>query len=132
MSFTKFFLIIIGISLGVGLAACGRIRQDQSAVDVGLNLDMTIEPAQAAVGPSRLIFSLTDAQGQLIDDAQLKVEGNMTHAGMVPVFAQAEPGQAGRYTVPFEWTMSGDWVVTVEVTLADGQQFSQQIPVTVQ
>ena len=127
----RIFLIMIGISLGVGLAGCGRIRQEQNATDVKVNLEMTVEPAQPAVGPSRLIFYLTDEQGQPIDDASLKVEGNMTHAGMVPVFAQAESGPAGRYTVPFEWTMSGDWVVTVVVTLVDGQQFSQQIPVTV-
>jgi hypothetical protein len=125
---TIFILIIL---IGGLLPACGRIQQGQVEAG-GLNLEMAVEPEQPAVGPARLIFTLTDEAGQPVDDATLNIEGNMTHAGMVPVLAQATDGEAGRYVVPFEWTMGGDWIVTVEVSLADGREFSRQIPVSVQ
>jgi len=122
------FTLVILMTL---LSACGRIQQNQSQ-SIDATLEMTLEPAQPAVGPAHLIFTLTDAQGQPINDATLAIEGNMTHAGMVPVVTQAESGLAGRYSAPFEWTMGGDWVVTVETTLADGRHFSREFPVTVQ
>ena len=114
------------------LTGCGRIQREQSPGDLGYTLTMLIEPAPATVGASHLIFTLTDPADQPIDNATLAIEGNMTHAGMVPVLAQSSAGVGGQYSVPIEWTMSGDWLVTVQVTLADGQSFSQQFPVGVQ
>ena len=114
------------------VTGCGRIRRESTVDDPRVKLEMAVEPAAPAIGPARLIFTLTDVSGTPINDATLDIEGNMTHAGMVPVLAQATSGQNGQYVVPFEWTMSGDWIVTVDVLLADGQQFSQQIPVGVQ
>lgn len=129
MILRKLLIIVLVIILPV---ACGRIQPSQTVGDVGVMLEMTVEPAPPAVGLSHLIFTLTDRAGNPVNDATLKIEGNMTHAGMVPVVAQTNTGQNGHYTVPFEWSMSGDWLVTVEVTLADGQEFSRQIPVLVQ
>jgi len=36
-----------------------------------------------------------------------------------------------RYAIPFEWTMGGDWVVTVDVTLADGRTASRQFDLSI-
>ena len=131
MSFFRVLLLFLMISSFGWLSACGRIDQNQSQ-DAGITIELTMQPEQPAVGPARLIFTLTDEAGQPINDARLDIEGNMTHAGMAPVFAQASAGQEGRYMVPFEWTMGGDWYVTVEVSLADGRRFTRRIPVTVE
>jgi hypothetical protein len=130
---TKFPLLIFLTMLLWGglLTGCGRI-QSQTQDSADLNIDLSVEPAQPAVGPAQLIVTVTDAAGQPIDDASLNIEGNMTHAGMVPVFAQASGGENGRYAVPFEWTMGGDWVVTVEITLQNGQIITREFPITVQ
>lgn len=92
---------------------------------------MVVEPEQPAVGPATLIFTLTDESGQPINNATLKIEGNMTHAGMTPVFGEATTGANGRYEIPFEWTMGGDWFVTANITLPSGQEISREFPVTV-
>lgn len=123
------FILLLG-TIGL-LSACGRIQAGQPDV-TDINLEMSLEPDQPTVGPATLIFTLTDVEGQPINEANLEIEGNMTHAGMVPVLAQTAAGEAGRYAVPFEWTMGGDWIVTVQVTLPDGRQFSREMPVTVQ
>jgi len=122
-------LIILASAL---LPACARIQAGQSSDSGNINIDFSIEPAQPAVGPAQLVVTVTDAAGQAIDDATLDIEGNMTHAGMVPILARVSGGQNGHYVVPFEWTMGGDWTVTVEVTLPDGQTVARDFPVSVQ
>lgn len=124
----KYLLLFL---LLVSLIACGRIQQNSATSD-DITIEMAVEPSQPNVGPAQLVISLFDANGQPVDNAALAIEGNMTHAGMVPVLAEASESEAGRYTVPFEWTMGGDWIVTVEATLPDGRQVSQEFPVTVQ
>jgi len=126
-----FRIIVIGLLI-ILAPACGRIQTGQGQDSAEISIELTVEPAQPAVGPSQLIITLTDQTGQPIDNAALEIEGNMTHAGMVPVFAQATGGENGRYTVPFAWTMGGDWSVTVEVSLEDGRIISREFPVTVE
>ncbi len=37
----------------------------------------------------------------------------------------------GVYRTDLEWTMAGDWIVTVTATLADGQTVEQQFDLSV-
>jgi hypothetical protein len=53
----------------------------------------------------------------------------MSHAGMVPVFAEAREIEPGRYRANMELTMAGDWVVAVHATLSDGTNFYQQFDI---
>ena len=132
MAFTKSFLfpILIIIILTGFLSACGRIQANQQKL-ADINIELSVEPTQPAVGPAQLVVIVTDAAGRPINNANLQVEGNMTHAGMVPVLAQATAGENGRYTVPFEWTMGGDWIVTVTATLPDGSTAEEQFDLQV-
>ena len=70
------------------------------------------------------MITLTDNDGNPVNDATLSIEGNMNHAGMVPVLRDADDGAEGVYEVPFEWTMGGDWFVVVNVTLPNGDTAS--------
>jgi len=132
MTLAKIYFRIIVVGLLIILVpACGRIQTGQEQ-DSEVSIELTVEPAQPAAGPAQLIITLTDQNGQPIDNAVLEIEGNMTHAGMVPVFAQTTDGENGRYVVPFEWTMGGDWTLTVGVLLEDGRTISREFPVTVE
>src|SRR5690606_15160175 len=104
-------------------------QQADQAADV--KMDLSVQPDPPGVGPADLVVSLADAQGQPIEDARLAVKGDMSHAGMVPVLAEIEGGAMGRYTVPFEWTMSGDWIVTVSAALPDGRTATRQFHLNV-
>ena len=105
------------------LTACGG-RNSQQANDADIRLIMAIE--STTVGPTSLIVTVTDAAGVPINDAAISVKGDMSHAGMVPVLADVTGGDDGVYEMPFEWTLGGDWVVTVEATLPDGRSTTQQ------
>ncbi len=113
------------------LAACGRVQAGREGAPSDLKIGLTVVPDPPAMGPGQMVVTLADKANQPVADATVAVEGDMTHAGMVPVFGTATPGPAGRYDVPFKWSMNGDWIVTVNVTLPDGSKASRQFPVTV-
>jgi hypothetical protein len=50
---------------------------------------------------------------------------------MMPVLRDAVEREPGMYTVPFEWTMAGDWIVTIDGTLSDGEVFTHTFETTV-
>ncbi|WP_180969965.1 FixH family protein [Deinococcus planocerae] len=108
------------LALGLTLGAC----RAPAARDVDVRL--TTRPDPARVGPTRLDLTL----GMPV--TSVRVEGNMTHAGMAPVRAQAMPAGNGRYVVDaFDFNMAGDWVVTVTARAGDGRTLTTDVPLTV-
>lgn len=106
-------LLLLGILLG----GCRRSNQ-QPVTD--LNFNLATVPYPPVVGPARLLVEVTDETGASVGDVVLAVKGDMTHAGMAPVLAESTGAVAGgSYEIPFEWTMAGDWVVTVEAQRGD-------------
>jgi len=113
------------------LTAAGCARASQQDADAALRIGMTPIPYPPAVGQARLVLHVTDLAGVPIDDARLSIKGDMTHAGMTPVLAEVSSGTGGYYETPFEWTMAGDWIVTVEAWLADGRRVRERFELTV-
>jgi len=91
-------------------------------------VSLTTSPAALTVGESIIVFNITDPSGAPVPTQQvqlMRAQGDMTHAGMVPVIEEARAGsfatdQAGRFDMPFNFNMAGDWNVSVTVTLTDG------------
>ncbi len=111
------------------LAATACARADDSATAAGLAV--TLIPDGSYPGES-LVVELRDKSGQPVTDVTVSVEGNMNHAGMVPVLTEtvldgADGREDGRYTLPFQFTMLGDWVITVRVTPRDGPPLTTNI-----
>jgi hypothetical protein len=59
----------------------------------------------------------------------MAIEGNMSHAGMTPVFAEAIETGDGRYSASLQLSMAGDWVVLVHATLPDGRKLEHQFEI---
>ncbi len=74
---------------------------------------------------------LNDPAGASIDDARLSLRGDMTHAGMVPVLAETEGGTDGLYRLPVEWSMAGEWILTVEAVLPDDTRVAREFDLSV-
>jgi hypothetical protein len=125
------YLILLVVLLSLALVGCGRIsRGEDQTTDV--NIVLAVNPDPPGVGPTHLTLFVTGADGAPIDGARLNIKGDMTHAGMQPVLAETEGGQEGRYEAAFEWTMGGDWIVTVTAALPDGRTASRQFTYTVE
>lgn len=100
----------------VFIAGCSPARQ---AGNTGATIEFDVEHAR--VGVAQVDVTISDNQGRSISGAEVQLRGDMTHAGMQPVIASMQELGDGRYRSDnFEFTMAGDWVLTVEATLPDG------------
>jgi hypothetical protein len=115
----------LGLLVILVLAGCRGEGEDLDGVVV--KLEVAPDPPHA--GPATVTVTLSDADGRSIDGAAVKLEGNMNHAGMVPVMAEATEVSPGRYEASLEFTMGGDWFILVQATLADGRTLERQIDV---
>jgi hypothetical protein len=125
-------LIILSVLFLIG---CSRISQETEPNQEAQSNDLKIELVEplfpSAIGKETLNIRVFDANNQPIDNAKITVRGDMTHAGMIPIMAETENGNKGLYQLPLEWSMSGDWIVTVQVTLPDGTVAEQTFPRTI-
>ena len=115
--------LITGLLAALGLAAC-------APEDAAVNLDVALRfDPPPTVGETTCTVSLVGPEGRPIQDATVSLEGNMNHAGMVPVFADAAEAAPGEYEAPFEFTMGGDWFVIVRAELSDGREVEEILDV---
>lgn len=125
----RYILAFALVLFSLSLISCRGSAQSDEAPEVKITL--TVEPQPATIGPATVIISLTNVDDDPINDADVRIRGDMTHAGMVPVLADTASSQDGVYKVPFEWTMAGDWSVTVMVVLPDGRAVTREFKVVV-
>lgn len=121
----RFLIVIFVILLALSCSIIGC--QDSRETNSGIELDWNIQPDPPAVGMATINISLSDSTGQLISGANVKLEGNMSHPGMLPVFAPAQETEPGTYSADIEFTMGGDWFFLVECTLPDSRVIERQI-----
>jgi YtkA-like protein len=117
------FLACAGAVL-LSLAGCHR----STGVSASVFVQSEITPRPVQVGPANVAVSLADSSGKPLVGARVTLEGNMTHPGMSPVFADAKELGGGRYQGQLNFSMGGDWVVLVHITSADGHKFERQLP----
>lgn len=120
---------ILTLFVALFLAGCG------SSTGTASDLRITLTAAPEGRSGSYLTVNLTDKDGKAVTDAKVGLQGDMTHAGMAPVIADAVSDDAdgaadGIYRVPFAFNMAGDWVVTVSID-RNGKVETQEIKATV-
>lgn len=104
---------------------------DANAASIQINV--AYDPDPPTPGDGTIVVTVTQGDGTPYTDAQMvAVRGDMTHAGMRPENGSAEDGENGVYRVPFNWSMGGDWILTVTVTLADGAEISEEFEVSIE
>lgn len=111
----------------VNTPAPGAAGQAAADVQIALGYD----PVTPTVGEATLIVTLTTSAGVPVTDALVSARGDMNHAGMMPETGDGQHTAAGIYRIPFNWTMAGDWIVTVVVVLPDGSSATRRFDVTV-
>ena len=88
-----------------------------------------ISPQPPRVGKVTIVLNIKDTSAAPVSGARLNLEGNMSHAGMAPVFADASETGPGRYQSVMELSMAGDWNVTVHITLSDGRKLDHEFEI---
>jgi len=91
--------------------------------------EWTLAPSAPAVDqPALARITLVDrTNGMPVRGAALRVEGHMSHPGMVPVIEAATEQNAGEYAARIALTMGGEWTLIVSGTLADGRSIRRDV-----
>ena len=122
-----------GSCLNSLIALCFCLAFGQACAPRSETPDLTVTPEVSPqpprVGQVTITLRVTDASGKPVTGAHLALEGNMSHAGMAPVFANANEIEPGRYQTIVELSMAGDWSVMVHLTLADGRKLDRQFEI---
>ena len=117
-------LLLIAALAGSLVACRGGGDELEGAV-----VSLAVTPDPPRVGPTTVVVILSNAEGQPISGAQMSLEGNMSHLGMVPSLATAVEVAPGRYQATLELTMGGDWFIVVQATLPDGRSLEHRVDV---
>jgi len=88
-----------------------------------------VSPQPPRVGRVVVALRLMSASRKPVAGAQIKLEGNMSHAGMSPVFADTLEVVPGEYRANMDLSMAGDWVILVHLTLRDGTKLERQFEI---
>jgi len=88
-------------------------------------------PQPARTGKEAIYIEVADSTGKPLSGARVTVEGNMSHPGMAPVFAEAKETGSGQFQASLDLGMRGSWVVLLHVRLADGKTVERQIALDV-
>ena len=86
-------------------------------------------PQSPRVGQVAITLRVTDASRKPLLGAEIRLEGNMSHAGMSPVFANTQEVAPGEYRANMELSMAGDWIILVHLTLPDGSKLERQFEI---
>ena len=109
-------LVVVAVALA--LVACDPPSEGDADPRRPIAVALLERPAR--VGPA-VVEVRPQLDGAAVAGATVRVVGDMTHAGMVPVVADATDVGGGTYrTNDFLFDMAGDWVLSVDVTYPDG------------
>jgi YtkA-like len=118
--------VVAALFLAFVVTACSKPTESTPAVTI----EHEISPQPVRVGPATVQLRLADATSRKpVTGARIRLEGNMTHAGMSPVLAQAKETEPGRYQAILDLSMPGDWILLTHITLAGGQKLERQLDV---
>ena len=92
-------------------------------------LEHQISPQPPRVGPVAIMLRIKDSSGRPVTGARIAIEGNMSHAGMTPVFAEASETGDGAYRASIDLSMVGDWVFVARATLPNGRKTEYQFEI---
>jgi YtkA-like len=119
--------ILAGVACAAALVGAGCCKPVEAQAAVAI--EYRISPQPVRVGPVVLSVKLRDASGKPVAGARVDLEVDMSHAGMAPVFGEAQEVAPGQYAGSLDIAMPGDWVVLIHVTLPDGRTQEREVSV---
>jgi hypothetical protein len=124
--FISMFVII-----SVLLAACGGTLTPAATASKPVNITMETDPSPAIMGDMELVLNITDANGNPIEGAKVDVSADHTDMSGMNMSGLATDQGGGRYSIKANFSMSGNWKVTVYVR-KDGLDYKEDIDFKVQ
>ena len=111
------------VAAALALGSCGGDTTEAHVV-------LSIEPAEPAMGMAEVTVTITDEAGAPVRADSVIIVGKMEHP-MEPSVAEASPAGDGVFVADFEFTMPGEWVLTVTAEGADAGHVTEAFQVSV-
>src|SRR5574339_222089 len=111
----KWLFISMLVVVSAALAACGSAATPTAVSSSTVNIQAETNPNPPTMGDIELILTVTDANGDPIEDATVDVSADHTDmTGMTMSGAATDQG-AGKYSIQANFSMSGNWKIKVYV-----------------
>lgn len=129
----KGILISLVLALSIVLAACGSSATptpENSSKPV--NIKVESKPSPVSVGDAELIFTITDASDNPIEGAAVDVSADHTDMTGMGMSGAATDQGFGKYSINANFSMSGNWKLTVYVRNGQGLDYKEDVELKVQ
>jgi hypothetical protein len=114
------------------LAACGGSSPDATTSTIGgLSIAIETVPSPAMMGDVEITLTIQDGQGAPVTGADVIVSADHTDMSGMTMSGQASEIGNGVYTIRANFSMSGNWMLSVDVK-RDGQTETEEIPIIIQ
>lgn len=127
----KLTLVPILAVLFVLLAACGQTATPAPDTSGQVNITLSTSPAPAMMGDVELILTVTGADGKPVDGATVDVSADHTDMTGMSMSGVATGQGSGRYAIQTNFSMSGNWKLTVYVR-KEGLDYKGEIDLSIQ
>jgi uncharacterized lipoprotein YmbA len=128
----KIVFVSMLITLAVLLAACGgSAPMQESTSSKEVNIVVASNPSPAMMGDVELMLTITDKDGNPIEDAAVNVAADHTDMSGMGMSGLATDQGGGKYSIKANFDESGNWMLTVKVT-KDSLDYKQDIEFKVQ
>jgi hypothetical protein len=113
------------------LAACAGTLTPAATASKPVNIKMETDPNPAVMGDMELVLNISDANGNPIEGAKVDVSADHTDMSGMNMSGLATDQGGGRYSIKANFSMSGNWKLTVYVR-KDGLDYEEDIDFKVQ
>ena len=128
-------LMFVGLLMviSVALVACGGSATPTAGDSAKpVNIKVESNPTPAVVGDAELIFTITDAAGNPLEGARVDVAADHTDMSGMGMSGAATGQGSGRYSINANFSMTGNWKLTVYVRNDAGLDYKEDIDFKVQ
>ena len=110
---------ILLIIMALTLAACGASPAPESGSAAQVKIELETNPDPVVVGDAELILLVSDQDGNPIEGANVDVSADHTDMPGMGMHGPATEQEDGRYAINANFSMTGNWMITVYVRQGD-------------
>lgn len=125
--------LLVGFVMAIlvlGLAACGG-QPTSSSGNGKVTIVLETDPSPPTMGDVELIVLVTDAQGNPLEGAKVDIGADHTDMTGMGMHGPASEQSGGRYAIKANFSMTGNWKITVYVRQGE-LDIKQDIPIVIQ
>jgi hypothetical protein len=125
-------LLILAVGLSLFLIACGgAATQGPIATAAPVTIALNTDPNPPVMGEVELLFTVVDDKGQPVNSADFDVIADHTDMSGMTMHGKASDQGNGNYAITTNFSMSGNWKLTVQVR-KDGLDYKQDLDLVIE